>query len=815
MPTLYADASKGLVTARDPATLKVGELAECVGGEYHVGSPHLYKQLGRTTTGTALGAAVQGIVRAQYDTGDSKLIAVAGGIVYESDESTTPTFASSGLTGLSTTLAPHFTSHQERWIMCNGTDSNYLRETEAITGGSDGNWRPLGMQQPTVNPTYTTITGASTTVRPITPASGTYTTPERAYDADTETSATGSVNQIITYTFTTNFGAANCILYVDHAASTSKAGENRSGSGRYDGGFRRDARTRGQTASTLAVDYSVDNGVNWLSLTTENNFARTTSSKTLTIGTAIANVLKVRATTAGVSPISHLIYDIRVAAGAASPYTLTNTIYYGYTEIYVDGDGVEYESSMSSSFNLAEVLPADFVAARYGIILTMGAAVNTRATMRGIYRSLDETTGGFPYMYRIATPKISEGVTFTDDFAILPSDTATIALLPLLSFFSVTYNTGETLIFDANVPPPTATMALPFAGVMTYIPSEAGEGHRLYYSLASTISPRGLEQVPTFQYLDFQSPRNDLLISIAVTNGGKSLLAFFSNYTMLVNYLPQASDGVFDNRVKEYVSNNRGTAGRLTCCEFTLPAGQTLVGSVDSLGLWVTNGVNQMDEWSRDLDWATDMADIDLSTAELVDNTPKRRLELLYTATDGSRQERHFFYGRLKEDGDGKPGPIHTGPHPMGVRCKHYTQIGTGWVGFSGDSTSTGGVFLEESGYSDDANGYDSTGIIPWAWTMGDVYLGGISNANILETLGSKFTSEITKAFTITVTTFRDVGQQSTHTKTLGITVPSNLYLHFYSDRFRVRYTDLTATQAPAFVGQEAEVRSAGPSRDK
>jgi hypothetical protein len=690
--------------------------------------------------------------------------------------------------------------------MQNGTDYNYIREPSAITGGSTGNWRRNGMQAPGL-PSYAAIASSATAIRPNNASTtGTYSYLTRATDTDDTTYATGSLGKTVTYIWTSNFASAACTLYVDHSAR----GAN-SSLGPANPKF--DIVDTGDN-STLLVEYSLNAGVAWTPILETPTFSRTTSTVVLSIGTSIANNLQVRATIGGSGNASHYIYDLRVTGGSATPVTLITPIYYAVSEAYIDTDLVEHESNLSRP-DAVKILASD-VTAKYGVLLTLPTKVNSFATSFYIYRSVDsgdaaDLSGGFPYMYRVGNAKITD-TTWTDDFKVLPT---TVPDLPLPGVLTVTYPTGESLVYETNDPPPIASVAVSFQGVICYIPTAANKGHLLYYSLPATLSNAGVEKVPLFQYLDFQSPRNDTLVSAVVTNGGKSLLVFFANYTMLVNYLPQASDGVFENRVKEYVSNNRGTSGRLTCTEFTLPAGQTLVASVDALGLWVTNGVNQMDEWSRDLDWATDMAGVDLSIAELIDNTPKRRLELLYTAVDGTRAERHFFYGRLKEDGDGKQGPIHTGPHPMGVRCKHYTQIGTGWVGFSGDSSTTGDVFLEESGYSDDANGYDSSGIIPWTWTLGDTYLGGISNANILETLGSKFTSEITKAFTITVTTFRDVGRQSTHTKTLGITVPSNLYLHFYSDRFRVRYTDLTATQAPAFVGQEANVREAGPSRDR
>jgi hypothetical protein len=221
-----------------------------------------------------------------------------------------------------------------------------------------------------------------------------------------------------------------------------------------------------------------------------------------------------------------------------------------------------------------------------------------------------------------------------------------------------------------------------------------------------------------------------------------------------------------------------------------------------------------MDEWSRDLDWATDMAGVDLSTAELVDNTAKRRLELLYTQ-NGVRKERHFFYGRLKEDGDGKPSPIHTGPHPMGVRCKHYTQVAGEWVGFSGDASTTGDIFLEDSGYEDESNGYNSDGDIPLTFAFGDQYVGGLGKAQIVEGVTSRWGLTPTKTITLEVRLTRDNGHAYTKTKQVTATPGTSSYIHAYGDRARCRYIDISNTRCPEFIGQEIDVREGGPSRDK
>jgi hypothetical protein len=332
-----------------------------------------------------------------------------------------------------------------------------------------------------------------------------------------------------------------------------------------------------------------------------------------------------------------------------------------------------------------------------------------------------------------------------------------------------------------------------------------------------------MEQVPEQYFLDFQTPKNDTIVSGAITNGGRSMVAFFENYTMLVNYLPQGNDpGGFNNTVKEYVSNVRGCSGANACTEFTLPSGQTLVASVDGLGLWVTNGVNLVDEWSNDLNWSTAFSGVTMSAIELVDKPHKRRLELLFTTSTGTRSEYHFYYGRMKQGQDGKAAPLITGPHPTGVRCKLYTIVSGNWFGYSGSAATSDGdlgkVFTEDTQAADDSHGYDSTGIVPLTFETGDMYVGGIGKQHILEHANVKFADSPAKDFQVIATCIRDAGVTTVLTKTIkgdGLTFPKQIYFHSLCDRHRVKFTDLTNTAAPEFIQYVLKTHSAGSTHDR
>jgi hypothetical protein len=518
--------------------------------------------------------------------------------------------------------------------------------------------------------------------------------------------------------------------------------------------------------------------------------------------------------------ITHAVYDIKLTTGATTVYNAANPITYGISEVYVDSNGVEHQSNMGTQVGIGSnlaglVIQAADLQAATAVTLNLPRPINPLATHFIIWRSVDTPGGGFPVMYEIGRRPITD-TQFVDTFTIRPDDTAGIARLPQYKILEILYSDGTSTFTNYYNQPPLSFMTLVFQGCLVYFPSAIEHARRIFYSLPATISNSAFEQVPDQYFLDHQTPRNDQVRSGAVTNGGRSLLTFFENYTMLVNFLPQGADpGGFNNTVKEHVSNVRGCAGAQACTEFTLSTGQTLVAAVDGLGLWVTNGVNLVEEWSSDLDWPALIEGVTLSNVILVDKPHKRRIEMLYTDAAGDRQEMHFFYGRLKPGIDGKQGPLVTGPHPSGCRCKYYTMIDGQWIGFGGDASEIGDVFLEDDQAADDSNGYNASGVVPWTITPGDLYIGGETKSHLVERADVKFSDGIDKDFQVVATFFRDTGKTHTVTKTYSTTGTTKVYLHQYCDRHRMSFTDLTNTEAPAFVGYSLITRPAGDSRDR
>lgn len=759
MPNIPINFSQGLVTARDASTLKPGELQTAVGCEYRVGTPHVYKQPGRTATGNSFANIILGIHKFSYETGDNKLIAYLGteppgrgggiggrtGTIYEAAPTTTPNFQSSGLSSLSAGAIPQFSSFNDTWVMCNGSDPNYMREANPVSvdttgdGNSNwtqGNWRTLGMNPPSVQPAWVKSALATGEAKyPVVDAGGNYTNVNNVRDGDKDTYAYATVNtegQSLTTTWkftgvSINDLSEQLTLSITHKASSSVNSINIQASA-VDATVDVSWITAKQT-----IEVSEDGGANWTTIvSSSSSYQQNTTTYVLnTVVAADLTNLWVRAITsctntegAGVWFTGRVGLVVLDNGQSVAEITTTNDMWYIMTERYIDSDGVTHESAASP---LSEKLPPDTYGAN--IITIPSVPVNAHTQNFVIYRSLDAAGQGWPFMYQIAeVPVWDAGGDYIDKIGDTPLDAATgeyygLTLLRGDEFayevLPVLYPTNEQLYTSINGAPPLAKLARLFQGSMVYVPVT---GNRIHYSIPTNISSQGAEQVPDLYYLEFLTPLNDNVVSICTANAGRSLIVYFERYSLLVNYLPQATDpGVFDTRISEYISTHRGCGGRLLSIELDVSAGRTIAVAVDKLGVWSTDGVSALQEWSRDLDWDTLMSGVDLTIAELVDNPEMRRIELLYTDTSGDRQELHFFYGRLKQDIDGNQSPYITGPHPMGVRCHHYNLDEDGaWQGWSGGAG--GAATLTPTGMdmwliADDLNGVVSDGATLSSWT--------------------------------------------------------------------------------------------------
>lgn len=927
--------SGGLNTSQDPSTILDSELTVATGGEYVVGSPHLYKQPGRAVAGTLPGATqvVRAVQQLQYDSGTSAIAAYGSdGVLYESAVALALTF-SAKLGALTGSAVPSFNAFNDRWVMTDGVDTNFIREAFAstvewgyhtsastsatvltdanktswatnqwlgatvtnVTDGSTGTitssttttvtstalaggatnlwhlndvytitskWRVDGMQAAygTTSVAATGTTFVLTTARPdngtvIAPhhiyqsatSTGTIDDGRNAADADPATYAFGAIVYSPYFSKGTMWEFTSSVVLT---APKLPATLNITHSGFASGSAR----------NNTAVDYTFSDadpvtGTDWQRLDgrTAGTYPVTNGAINIPSGTNL-NQIRVRALCTVSQGYSgeHRIHDISVTyqdtATAAGNFSTENPLTWMVTERFVDGDGIVHESNATTTS-----APLTLTNISYVDVFLPPIKSNSAATHFVIYRSVDVPGGGFPQMWEVGTIPIS--TTYASGNTALPkfwrdtldqftdpdgNESLAVTGNNLYKTITVLYPDGSNIIMDGNSPPPLSTFSLTYQGSVVYFP--AARPRTVAYSVPTSISPTAAEQVPSLYYLDFQTPTNDTATTGALCNGGRSLIVMFPAYSMLVNYLPQANDpGVFDTRVKEYVSETRGAAGRFCATPFTPGSGLTVVAAVDKMGVWVTDGVSGVQEWTKDLEWTTTALDglmdgVNLTTAQLRNNQDLRRLELLFTAAGGGgtisgrKYEMHFFYGDLKPTGL----PKITGPHAAGDATAttpgwasaHYTFADTSpgrWLGWKGSGGNDGRVYLERmttagaATYYDASRAYNANGHIAWVTTGGDFYLNDLGQAVTVELGVPKFDTSGGLATTFTIVgTFRRDGAASaiTSSKSFVAGTQSKLYWHRYADRHTVTISDISATAAPPLVGYEIMFRGAGISRE-
>lgn len=838
----------GLVTARDASALNDGELTEAVGCEYREGSPHIYKQPGRAAAsgGSYVPANVAGRIHAlhylQYDTGTDKLVFyTSGGKVFESNVWTTSGASvdvddsTHQLTGLDTSAIPSFASLRDRWVMVNGVDNNYIREPNDVPGGSTGAWRTCGMQAPIGVITQGTGPSSAGQAESVDTEGGDteYVSDANAYDGDDETYAYGvqdlstSGSKTQDYTWGSNWGTlpvTNGVLKITHSGSENV----RSKYGLLAGLLGRDVPFTGTTGSSQQIIVTDTSGPTELY---NETFKIPYSKQTITVALDARDLTNIEVTC--ITNNTHdvgwkwegsaigKVHVIQADTQSATAEFTTGELTYAYTEFYRDSDGIAHESNLSEPLTVAAQTDV------FGIKLENfpGTALNDFATEYIIYRSLDEEGGGYPFLYEI--DRIVVGTTEYVDLGDT-SFTLVAEQKRLYPTVNILYPDGSTGTIEINGSPPPSKKVLPFQGSMVYVPVQEP---RIFYSMPASISPVAIEQVPAFYYLEFVTPYNDTPTSAEASNSGRAMIVYFERYSMLVNYLPQATDpGVFDQRILEYVSNTRGCVGPHASTEVTLETGRTFAVAVDALGVWATDGVSEIIPWSSDLDWDTLMSGVDMDTIRLIDNPEMDRLEMLYDTGSNVMREMHFYYGRMK----GKL-PLITGPHLAssaatdGWYSKHYANVDNTWVGWSGDNSTTGDVFVEREQAADDSLAYDGANTyVPFQVTTPDFYIGQLGRAHMVGFGYPKFASgaktlspsDSSNRSGLFGTFYRDGNTQTgapramTQNKKFVLGTYRKVYWHMLCDRHKVQIKNVDSTDLPALIAYEIELRDGGVGRD-
>lgn len=118
--------------------------------------------------------------------------------------------------------------------------------------------------------------------------------------------------------------------------------------------------------------------------------------------------------------------------------------------------------------------------------------------------------------------------------------------------------------------------------------------------------PGDPEAFPSTYYLDFETKNNDRITNIKVVNN--RLVIMLRNSVYRANYLPSERDASFDRgKAIEPISRDYGCVNEMCACTFTVDGQQERLAFVSDQGIYVTDGYNAVC-WTDDLDWRGDRA---------------------------------------------------------------------------------------------------------------------------------------------------------------------------------------------------------------
>jgi hypothetical protein len=695
---------QGLVTARDRADLRLGEMQTATGIYYKTGDPaRAWKIGGRGASSTSVadgtitgGAKVKGLYLAQFDSGGTDLllglttVAAAGALYIK-----VPT-----LTGTWSAIASAFTTaaavnlsgvhYNNRHYLCNGQDINVVLE-------SDGTTRTMGLQPPNVRPTTGVSTAAQVLVRA---ASGSLTNDYApaenwqnvagavgAADADAATFSYVTVNKAdVTqtakeqvWTFAAN-AAAGRRLEVIYRVTTGHI-KNNPGEDIGSGGGK-----RGRFRVRAIITYSTD-GVTYGN-TLLNAVLRRSMNEVMTLQVPYApnssNLLvkcSLQALAAG-DPVQLQIADIRTATGgAAANITTTTGFYYAFTE---------YDSARNQESSGSPESAIVTMAAQNLVTLTLpSAGQNSRATHWRIYRTPDG--GSVPsQLGRIAEIPIAQ-TAFSDAFDIA-FDFQASHIIPLLPMQA---SSGQEYVALNDPPPQGCKQFFVHRGRIIGI-----TGRALAYS-----EPGLPESWPAVNSdSDFALKEGDTLV-VGVSLGD-IIVAFCSQTVVTLLDVPSWTDGTFRTTHKSTLPNAPGCVGQDAVAVFTTGSG-LLAAWVSPYGIYVTDG-HTARRVSDDQAWTTILTQTVLSTSVLHWDKNRQCLVFAYDVTGSGANDRFALIHMAPEHQKETGLPLWTGPHYGGIASMASGIVGGTPRLWSG-AWAAGVVYVEDTGTTDAASSYSGT----------------------------------------------------------------------------------------------------------
>lgn len=405
----------------------------------------------------------------------------------------------------------------------------------------------------------------------------------------------------------------------------------------------------------------------------------------------------------GLSTLHGMLYNTTAPTvtdtGVLAGFSLAsgNTIEYWVEERVKDGDTIVKRSADTGTTTVT--LTGD--GTNQKPVITRPDTVNSDATHWAVYATA--TNGDFPVGAEVAEAEISS--TTIED----PRTTAnpTLPTGDTYETVAVTLDGIATIVARNGAPPIAST-----GDVLedSLVMNDSEDMSRIRYTF-----PDKPHAFPAVNFIRFETKEADEVR--LVRRVGRSIVVGMRSSMWRVDTLPRPEDASFQiERVTEQIHGAHGVVGPMAACLFAFGDGIKLA-YISRYGLLATDAYT----WgtlSDDLDWPETFSVGGLSTATLINNPAKYRLEMDALLKSGERAAYYFYYHSSQI----KPGLKLkvTGPITRKALCSFTANIGEQDIVFTGQAD---GVLYQEGAGASDASG---EGPISMVVRTGDIYAGGI-----------------------------------------------------------------------------------------
>lgn len=426
-----------------------------------------------------------------------------------------------------------------------------------------------------------------------------------------------------------------------------------------------------------------------------------------------------------------------------------NGTYEAWVTEYDSTNGIESANFVGTSSSPSSITTAGAQKITYNINNITATWSNASADKYRIYRTI--AGGVYPNGW-LVTEQLKSVVAYTDDMSDVDLVTQTPYPIVTINDISESLNWmpvqgfGSLDTFQGSLVASDRTNAIVYSesGLMDAMP----ESYRLamYPAFGGTVN--------------------------CVRTLGPRLFAFFTHETFQINYLPKASDAVFDGGIAQEKVGNYGTPSPNGACMFSGFGNQAAMffASLNGPMVMVNSDPHAiLDRAVANIDWPNTVKTKWLGMCKAIDNPLKQRVELFFVDSDTdttSYSALHFYYDseRLTHKAGSLPELAWTGPHKVpGKGCFGVQRVSNGngrGAIYTGDARANGTVYQEDVAFSDEALLVDSSGTINFRLRTSKVYPVGLDGEARADRLHIHKSSDNTDAanpdYTVTFTAHRE-----------------------------------------------------------